>query len=108
MRARRIESKPAACSPPTRTAHDPVSEADATSFVSARPRLVVIGRQVLDAADAADVVQDAWMRWQAADRAGVRDPVAFLTTTTKRLADAFVAAARFGELAALERLPAGT
>jgi RNA polymerase sigma-70 factor (ECF subfamily) len=63
-----------------------VSEADATSFVRARPRLVVIARQVLGDADAEDVVQDAWMRWHDTDRAAVRDPTAFLATTTRRLA----------------------
>ena len=37
------------------------------------------------AADADDVVQDAWMRWLDRPRA-VRDPAAFLATTTTRLA----------------------
>ena len=64
-----------------------VSEADAVSFVRARPRLYSIARRVLgSAADADDVVQDAWMRWQSTDRSEVRDPTAFLATTTTRLA----------------------
>ena len=64
-----------------------VSEADAVSFVQARPRLLRIARRVLvNPADADDIVQDAWMRWQATDRDRVRDPAAFLTTTTTRLA----------------------
>src|SRR5690606_5645847 len=37
-------------------------------------------------ADAEDIVQDAWIRWQGADRDRVRDPAAFLTTITTRLA----------------------
>jgi RNA polymerase sigma-70 factor (ECF subfamily) len=37
-------------------------------------------------AEADDVVQDAWLRWQGADRDEVRDPVGFLVTTTTRLA----------------------
>jgi RNA polymerase sigma-70 factor (ECF subfamily) len=37
-------------------------------------------------AEAEDVVQDAWTRWQSTDRGVVRDPQAFLTTTTTRLA----------------------
>jgi RNA polymerase sigma-70 factor, ECF subfamily len=65
----------------------PFSDADAVSFVRARPRLFGIARRVLgNAADADDVVQDAWMRWQETDRSQVRDPVAFLATTTTRLA----------------------
>ena len=63
-----------------------LSEAD-TSFVQARPRLIGIARRVLGSpTDADDIVQEAWIRWQASDRAGVRDPTAFLATTTTRLA----------------------
>lgn len=64
-----------------------VSEADARSFVHARPRLFGIARRVLgSASDADDVVQEAWIRWQESDRSVVRDPAAFLATTTTRLA----------------------
>jgi RNA polymerase sigma-70 factor (ECF subfamily) len=64
-----------------------VSDADASSFVSARPRLLRIARRVLaNPHDADDVVQDAWVRWHETDRDRVRDPAAFLTTTTTRLA----------------------
>jgi RNA polymerase sigma-70 factor (ECF subfamily) len=57
------------------------------SFVRARPRLFGIARRVLgSAADADDVVQEAWMRWHQTDRSKVRDPAAFLATTTTRLA----------------------
>src|ERR1700754_820124 len=64
-----------------------VSEGDAVSFVRARPRLFGIARRVLgSAADADDVVQDAWGRWQETDRSRVREPAAFLATTTTRLA----------------------
>ncbi|MBD0672979.1 hypothetical protein BU198_20245 [Streptomyces sp. CBMA156] len=35
--------------------------------------------------DAEDVLQDAWLRWQAADRTAVADPRAFLTTVVTRL-----------------------
>lgn len=38
------------------------------------------------AAEAEDVVQDVWVRWQNADRSVVRDTAAFLATTTTRLA----------------------
>jgi RNA polymerase sigma-70 factor (ECF subfamily) len=46
-------------------------------------------------AEAEDVVQDAWLRWQATNRCEVRDPTAFLTTTTKRLAINVARSARF-------------
>jgi RNA polymerase sigma-70 factor (ECF subfamily) len=64
-----------------------VSEADAGSFVRARPRLLGIARRVLgNASDADDILQEAWMRWLQTDRSNVRDPTAFLATTTTRLA----------------------
>jgi RNA polymerase sigma-70 factor (ECF subfamily) len=64
-----------------------VADTDLASFQELRPRLHGIARRVLgSAADADDVVQDAWIRWHGADRAGVRDTAAFLATTTTRLA----------------------
>jgi RNA polymerase sigma factor (sigma-70 family) len=62
--------------------------AEATAdFESVRSRLFRIAFQILDGADAAeDVVQDAWVRWQGADRRQIRDRVAFLVTITRRLA----------------------
>jgi len=63
------------------------ADADAASFVRARPRLLRIARRVLvNPVDADDVVQDVWVRWQQTDRSVVRDPAAFLTTATMRLA----------------------
>lgn len=56
-------------------------------FLAVRPRLFGIAYRMLgSAAEAEDVVQDAWLRWQGADRAGVAEPAAFLTTVTTRLA----------------------
>ncbi|MBE2315714.1 sigma-70 family RNA polymerase sigma factor [Solirubrobacter sp. CPCC 204708] len=64
-----------------------VSDTDTVSFLHVRHRLVGVARRVLGGpADAEDVVQDAWVRWQESDRSVVRDPTAFLTTTTARLA----------------------
>jgi RNA polymerase sigma-70 factor (ECF subfamily) len=64
-----------------------VSDADAVSFLHARPRLFGIARRVLGSpADADDIVQETWMRWLQTDRTNVRDPAAFLATTTTRLA----------------------
>ncbi len=55
--------------------------------MAVRPRLFGIAYRVLgSAAEAEDVLQDAWIRWQGTDRAQVRNPAAFLTTVTTRLA----------------------
>jgi RNA polymerase sigma-70 factor (ECF subfamily) len=60
---------------------------EVTDFEALRPRLFGIAYRVLgNAAEADDVVQDAWLRWQRTDRSQVRDPAAFLATTTTRLA----------------------
>ncbi len=57
------------------------------AFLESRPRLFGIAYRMLgSAAEADDVVQDAWIRWQGADRTHVANPAAFLTTTTTRLA----------------------
>jgi RNA polymerase sigma factor (sigma-70 family) len=56
-------------------------------FLSVRPRLFGIAYRMLgSAAEAEDVVQDVWIRWQTADRSLVRDAAAFLATTATRLA----------------------
>jgi RNA polymerase sigma factor (sigma-70 family) len=62
--------------------------AEATAaFQSVRSRLFGIAYQMLGrVTDAEDVVQDVWIRWQGADRAQVRDRVAFLVTVTTRVA----------------------
>ncbi len=64
-----------------------VSDDALAEFFKVRPRLFGIAYRVLgSAAEAEDVVQDAWLRWQATDRSVVLDPPAFLATTTTRLA----------------------
>ncbi len=56
-------------------------------FESYRPLLFSIAYRMLgSAADAEDVVQDTWVRYRSADRAGIRAPKAFLTTIATRLA----------------------
>jgi RNA polymerase sigma-70 factor (ECF subfamily) len=58
-----------------------------TEFLKVRPRLFGIAYRILgSAAEAEDIVQDVWLRWQATDRSVVLDPPAFLATTTTRLA----------------------
>jgi len=59
----------------------------AAVFGELRPRLFGIAYRMLGTvADAEDVVQDAWLRWQGYDRSTVREAAAFLATTTTRLA----------------------
>jgi RNA polymerase sigma-70 factor (ECF subfamily) len=64
-----------------------IAPVDPRSFEAVRPRLFGIAYRTLEStADADDVVQDTWIRWQRTDRNEVRDAAAFLATTTKRLA----------------------
>ena len=64
------------------------ADADGLSaFLYARPRLFGIAYRMLgSAAEAEDIVQDVWVRWQTTDRSPVRNPLAFLVTATTRLA----------------------
>jgi RNA polymerase sigma-70 factor (ECF subfamily) len=58
-----------------------------SAFLGARPRLFGIAYRMLgSAAEAEDIVQDVWVRWQSTDRGAVRNPLAFLVTATTRLA----------------------
>ena len=55
--------------------------------MNVRPRLFGIAYRMLSsAAEAEDLVQDVWLRWQNYDRSTVHNPGAFLATTTTRLA----------------------
>src|SRR6266850_2396932 len=57
-----------------------------SAFVGVRPRLFGIAYRMLgSAAEAEDVVQDVWLRWQSTNRKVVENPPAFLATTTTRL-----------------------
>jgi RNA polymerase sigma-70 factor (ECF subfamily) len=56
-------------------------------FMNVRHRLFSIAYGMLgSAAEAEDIVQDVWVRWQTTDRSMVRDAAAFLATTATRLA----------------------
>ena len=55
-------------------------------FAPLRTRLFGIAYRMLgSAAEAEDVVQDVWMRWQSTNRNVVENPPAYLATTTTRL-----------------------
>ena len=57
------------------------------AFNESRPRLFGIAYRMLGSvAEAEDIVQEAWLRWQRTDRSIVRNPAGFLTTVTTRLA----------------------
>jgi RNA polymerase sigma-70 factor (ECF subfamily) len=60
---------------------------DATeTFANIRPRLFGIAYRMLSSvADAEDIVQEVWLRWQSCDRDAVRDAAPFLMTTTTRM-----------------------
>jgi RNA polymerase sigma-70 factor (TIGR02957 family) len=78
---------------PEQAAADAVAEnadadrADAmTAFDAHRRRVFGIAYRMLGSvADAEDIVQETWIRWQSTDRSRVREPVAFLTTVATRL-----------------------
>ncbi|MFE2212791.1 RNA polymerase sigma-70 factor [Streptomyces canus] len=56
-------------------------------FEEHRPVLMGVAYRMLGrVTDAEDVVQDAWLRWSAADRSEVREPRAYLVRVTTRLA----------------------
>jgi RNA polymerase sigma factor (sigma-70 family) len=78
-----------ATAPDVRTAANATHTDDdgLAAFLSVRPRLFGIAYRMLgSAAQAEDIVQDVWLRWQTADRTSVRDAAAFLATTATRLA----------------------
>jgi RNA polymerase sigma-70 factor (TIGR02957 family) len=63
-----------------------VEDDDLTAFNRVRPRLFGIAYRMLgSAADAEDIVQDVWLRWQTTDRSVVLDAPAFLATIAMRL-----------------------
>ncbi|WP_035863132.1 sigma-70 family RNA polymerase sigma factor, partial [Cryptosporangium arvum] len=64
-------------------------------FLDVRDRLLAIAHHVAGGiAEADDIVQDAWMRWQRTDRSVVVDPSAFLCRTTARLSVSAIRSAR--------------
>ena len=66
-----------------------------SAFADARPRLFGIAYRMLGSvAEAEDIVQDVWLRWQATDRSVVQNPPAFLATTTTRMCINFTESAR--------------
>jgi RNA polymerase sigma-70 factor (ECF subfamily) len=57
-----------------------------SAFVPVRARLFGIAYRILGStADAEDIVQEVWLRWQSTNRSRVENPPAFLATTATRL-----------------------
>src|SRR5215471_15532822 len=70
-------------------------EQAADFFAHTRPRLFGIAYRIVgNAAEAEDVVQEVWIRWQTCDRGPVQAPSAFLATTATRLAINTIQSAR--------------
>ncbi len=64
----------------------PLPDNSTQTFETHRPRLVRLAYRMLGSvAEAEDVVQDAWLRWQQVDPAKVESPTAFLSRIVTRL-----------------------
>lgn len=81
-----VSAEPEGATMDAREASDSLDRAT-DDFLAARPQLFGIAYRVLgSAAEAEDVLQETWVRWQNTDRSGVKEPAAFLTTIAARLA----------------------
>ena len=78
--------KPLLPTPPLHDADTGEHDDGLSAFAPVRSRLFGIAYRMLgSAAEAEDVVQDVWMRWQSTNRSVVHDPPAYLATTATRL-----------------------
>lgn len=67
--------------------HGIVNSQDQATFEQQRPRLLSLSYRMLgERAAAEDIVQDAWIAWNQADRRDIRNPAGWLTKATTRLA----------------------
>ncbi|MFT5200695.1 MAG: RNA polymerase sigma-70 factor (TIGR02957 family) [Candidatus Aldehydirespiratoraceae bacterium] len=59
----------------------------ADTFEANRPRMFAVAYRMLSSVtEAEDAVQEAWLRWSAADRSSITNPTAWLTTVVSRIA----------------------
>jgi RNA polymerase sigma-70 factor (ECF subfamily) len=71
----------------TELVSDDAMQSASDVFEQVRRRLFGIAYRMLGSvADAEDILQETWIRWQRTDRAEVAEPAAFLATITTRLA----------------------
>ena len=92
-----IQSQLASSAHATRARESNISADDngLSAFLRVRPRLFGIAYRMLgSAAEAEDIVQDVWVRWQTSDRSAIRDAASFLATAATRLAINVVQSAR--------------
>ncbi|MFN4010147.1 MAG: sigma-70 family RNA polymerase sigma factor [Pannonibacter sp.] len=62
------------------------ADPDTQVYAAQQPRLLRLAYRMLGShAEAEDVMQEAWLRWQAQDQNGIREPAAFLTRVVTRL-----------------------
>lgn len=62
----------------------PLTDTDGALFEQLRPRLKAISRRIVGGeAEAEDVVQDCFLKWQGAEQAALATPVAWLTTVVR-------------------------
>jgi RNA polymerase sigma-70 factor (TIGR02957 family) len=77
---------PGASDPGRAAVPDATAVPDAAEFEALRPLLFTVAYEMLEAAaDAEDVVQEAWLRWSRVDSTTVRDPRAYLVRIVIRL-----------------------
>ena len=63
---------------------DTDTDTDVRLFEQLRPRLTAISRRIVGSeAEAEDVVQDCFLKWHGAERAGLATPAAWLTTVVQ-------------------------
>ena len=89
------ELLPRADFPSPRNAETIAEDEALAVFFSVRPRLFGIAYRMLGStAEAEDIVQDVWLRWQSTNRSVILNPAAYLATTATRLCITAVTSAR--------------
>lgn len=62
----------------------PITDTDGAMFETLRPRLKAISRRIVGSeAEAEDVVQDCFLKWQDVEQAALATPAAWLTTVVR-------------------------
>lgn len=93
--------------PAVRREEDSEPESALDLFLTERSRLFRVAYRVIgEVGGAEDVVQETWLRWQHTDHQEIRNPAAFLTTTTSHLAINMIQSARHRHETPSQSLPA--
>src|SRR5471032_2527575 len=87
MSACHIRAAPSVIWQPPHHRRDPMqrtTDTDGAIFEQLRPRLKAISRRIVGSdAEAEDIVQDCFLKWQGAEQAALVTPVAWLTTVVQ-------------------------